>query len=93
LRPAPELLIEQPGERDPRRFVATAMQGDGEVAVMYLPQGSNIQLNLESLKRPAVARWFNPRTGEWNEAGTVRETECSFSAPDAADWVLCIGNM
>ena len=97
LRPAPELVVKQPGERDPHRFVAAARKEDGELAVVYLPQGGDISLRLESLKRPAIAcweadaRWFNPRTGEWAEAGTFRKATHTFTAPDSSDWVLCIG--
>jgi len=99
LRPAPELLVDQPGEGEPHRFVATARKEDGQLAVVYLPQGSvlslskggDIPLCLESLKRPSIARWFNPRTGEWTNAGSVEEATCTFTAPDSSDWVLCIG--
>jgi len=91
LRPAPELLTEQPGECDPRRFVAAAKTDDDELAVVYLPEGGSICLNTGSLKRPATARWFNPRTGEWTDGGVVTEAAHTLTAPDSDDWVLCVG--
>lgn len=90
LRPAPELLAEQPGKGDPQRFVAAAKEEDGELAVVYVPQSGDISLHLESLQRPIVAHWFNPRTGEWTDAGTVEEATHTFPAPEESDWVLCL---
>lgn len=91
LRPAPELLAEQPGEREAHRFVVAAKKEDGKLAVVYLPTGGEISLRLESLKHPAVARWFNPRTGEWTDAATVAEGTHTFTTPGSSDWVLCVG--
>jgi len=91
LRPAPELLVQQPGkEEELHRFVAAAKTDDGDLAVAYLPEGCAIVLQTESLKLPAAARWFNPRTGEWTNAGKVTETTQNFTAPDDNDWVLCV---
>jgi len=92
LRPAPELLTKQPGERDPHRFVAAAKAEDGILAVAYLPEGGKVWLNLEAVDRPTPARWFNPCTGEWADAGTVVEATHTITAPDNGDWVLCVGD-
>jgi hypothetical protein len=91
LRPAPELLAEQPGLRDPRRFVAAAMTQDKKLAVVYLPQGHSIELRAALLGRPTVARWFNPRAGAWTDAGQVNGATQSFATPDKNDWILYIG--
>lgn len=48
-------------------------------------------MQTEALELPAHARWFNPRSGEWTDAGMVSETTQNFSAPDDNDWVLCYG--
>jgi len=93
LRPAPELLAEQPGERDPHRFVAAAKTDDNEWSVVYLPEGGSICLNAESLRRPITARWFNPRSGEWADADTVTEATHTLTAPGSGDWLLCIGEV
>lgn len=90
LRPAPELLAEQPGEENPHRFVAAARTDDGGLAVLYLPEGGSITLQAEPLKLPAVAQWFNPRTDEWTDAGVVSKATQNFAAPNNDDWVLCI---
>ncbi|MGC1275693.1 MAG: DUF4038 domain-containing protein [Planctomycetaceae bacterium] len=85
LRPAQDLLAEQPGKDDLAKFVAAAKSNDGSRAVLYLPVGGTAKLRvgeLESLN----PTWFDPRTGErspvqTNESGV-------FTAPDDRDWVL-----
>ncbi|MDQ1318340.1 MAG: hypothetical protein QG588_2000, partial [Candidatus Poribacteria bacterium] len=50
-----------------------------------------ITLNTEFIKRPATARWFNPSTGEWSDAGVVNQSIQKFCPTDNNDWVLWIG--
>ena len=90
LRPATEMIVQQPGKEEPNRFVAAARTDNGDLAVVYLPEGGVIDLQVESVKRPTVARWFNPRAGEWTTSGTVTKATQIFNAPDKDDWVLCI---
>jgi hypothetical protein len=101
LLPAPELLVEQPGASDPRKFVAVAKAEDDSWAIVYVPEGITVTLRTELLKTQAKARysrWFNPRTGEWSNAmGSEMEKEGSrirgkkFTPADSNDWVLWIG--
>lgn len=90
LRPAPELLTEQPGDDDPAQFIAAAKTADGRLAVVYIPKGGAVCLDTSSLQHPAVQRWFNPRTGEWTASGPVAATTCTLTSPEDEDWVLCI---
>ena len=92
LRPAPELLTQQPGEDEPERFVAVARTEGGELAIAYLPQGGAIGLRTTSLPHPGAARWFDPRTGEWTDAGNIPEVTATFTAPGGGDWLLWIGS-
>jgi hypothetical protein len=93
LRPAPEVLAQQPDENEPRNFVAAAKTDLGDLAVFYLPEGGAIEVNTASLGRPAVGRWHNPRTGLWTDAGSVVSPEKqTFYAPDEMDWILCISS-
>ncbi len=93
LRPAPDLLAEQPGDRDPEHFVAAALTEGGDLAVAYLPVGGAVRVRSEALPRPATARWFDPRTGAWTAAGMAGGPEGPhhFTAPGDDDWVLCVG--
>lgn len=90
LVPDQSMIVEQPGEEDPEKFVVAARSEDGDLAVFYMPMGDALKLNTGFLKRPSVARWFNPRTGDWQIAGEVNEETHTFTAPDENDWVLRI---
>jgi hypothetical protein len=91
LRPAQDLLVEQPGAREPSRFVAVAKAEEGGWILAYLPVGGTITLRTQGLSKPAVARWFNPRTGAWSGQSVVSEMAQQLTAPDDNDWVLWLG--
>jgi hypothetical protein len=83
LRPAPQLLAEQPGESDPRRFVAVARTGAGNWTVAYLPMGGPVRFTALPQGRTS---WFNPRTGA--RLGARAESGTTFVAPTSEDWVF-----
>jgi len=89
LRPAQELLSDQPGSHDPSRFVAVAASEDRTWALAYLPAGCTITLLTDQLKGLSRARWFNPRTGEWSSKVEIKTNV--FTTPDQEDWVLWTG--
>ncbi len=91
LVPAPELLVQQPGADEPSRFVAAAKATDGSWAIIYLPEGTTISLQTDTLNSVDNARWFNPRSGEWSDVLHISGGFESFTAPDSDDWILWIG--
>jgi hypothetical protein len=90
LRPAEELLVEQPGISDPSRFVAVAKADEWLLA--YLPVGGEVRLRIEGLGQRLAARWFNPRTGVWLARTAAQGATHRFNAPDSNDWVLWVGS-
>jgi hypothetical protein len=91
LRPAPELLGWQPGEMDIRRTVVAARTEDGGVAVVYVPQDSNIDLRLDGVWQPARAIWFDPRTGARQVAATPAGADTwHLAVPGDSDWALVL---
>jgi hypothetical protein len=80
LRPAPQLLAEQPGDNDPNQFIAAAQTDDAVIA--YLPEGGSVTFKM----KPSSAQWFNPRTGERSAA----EGTQTLTAPTDEDWILCV---
>jgi hypothetical protein len=84
LRPAPDLLLSQPGKSDPRRFVSISA-GDGLI-IAYLPQGGTIELDPSRLAG-MKSQWFNPRTAERSPAEVVAGR---VSAQNDGDWVLLL---
>jgi len=91
LRPAPELLMEQPGAKDAAQFVAAAESETEDWAVLYFPVGQKVQLNARKLAKPAVVRWFNPSTGQWQGKEQTFGNSGELAAPDGGDWVGWIG--
>lgn len=91
LRPAPELLAEQPGTQDPRKFIAVAKAQGAAWALAYIPEGGRIALQTEGLPRSMVGRWFNPRNGRWQGETAITSASSILTAPDTHDWVLWIG--
>ena len=93
LYPAPEMLLHQPAGDDPNGFVAAAKTDDNTLAVIYLPEGGKITLDISWLAQPdGEAVWYNPDAGIYMKplplaaAGGV----CELSAPDRHDWVLLL---
>ncbi len=87
LRPAQELLAEQPGEADPRESIAVSASDDRDLLVAYLPSGGDVTLSASEL--PQRAAWHDPRTGESRRTGATAHT---FTAPDERDWVLVLAD-
>jgi hypothetical protein len=90
LRPAQHLLAEQPGEDDPRHFIAVAQTPDTAWTVAYAAHGGDISLKQVSIS--GDARWHNPRTGGEVRADVIiaEDGRVRFHAPDEHDWMLSI---
>ena len=84
LRPAQELLGEQPGKTDPAKFVACAATPDQSQVVIYLPAGGKVSVGVEQSK-PRPVEWINPRTGE-----VTKGRNLDLKAPDENDWILVV---
>jgi hypothetical protein len=63
LLPDPELVAAQPGKEFPERFIAAARSQAGDLAVVYVPEGGKVSLNMSRMKLPVKAEWFDPATG------------------------------
>ena len=87
LRPDDSLLRFRPGATDPARYISVCMSEDRRCAVVYLPLGLDVTLDLTRLAAPPRAEWFNPRSGAYSPAV---EALGRFRAPDAEDWVLLL---
>ncbi len=90
LRPAPELLVEQPGKQNKSQFIAAAKSRTGDLAVVYLPEGGQVILNTNLLKPGCKARWYNPKVGGWLGEEQIKQPNLTFKTFDRNDWVLVI---
>ncbi|MCS7181024.1 MAG: DUF4038 domain-containing protein, partial [bacterium] len=87
LQPSQEILINQPGTTEkPYKKIVVSMSEDKDLAVLYTPEGANISLKTELIKRPAIIKWFNPRTGEFLNGEEITAPQISLKTPDSNDW-------
>ncbi|HEX3797815.1 MAG TPA: DUF4038 domain-containing protein [Verrucomicrobiae bacterium] len=91
LRPAPELVVNQPGSQSPGKYIAAAETEFEDMALLYLPEGGDVEVNIKSLPKTLTGTWANGSTGETipvsisTDSGTAK-----LSAPGAGDWFLLI---
>jgi hypothetical protein len=58
-------------------------------AILYLPRGGNVDVDLQGLVGRLNAKWFNPRNGLFSESFTVAGGKTmTFTTPDLRDWAL-----
>jgi hypothetical protein len=82
LRPAQDLVRDQPGAIDTKKFVACAATLDRKTAVFYFPPGT-VQSLVPNLTPSDTHFYFDPRTGE-------RHSEAGFKPDPNEDWAIVI---
>jgi hypothetical protein len=90
LRPAPGVLVEQPGTATAATFIAAAMSDARDQLVIYTPEPASIRLHAGQVPQgPAV--WFDPRSGRSTPATPLTgEVTVRFETPGEGDWVLVV---
>ncbi len=91
LRPATDVLVAQPGDENPHKFVAVAQTTDHKLTVIYFPRGVTATIVTEKIGTATHASWFNPRAGEWVETDLTTTPEQTLVPPDDEDWLIVIG--
>ena len=91
LRPAQDVLAEQPGAESASRHIMAAASAERDLLVVYTPDVRTIELKADGFPL-GRAGWHNPRTGERTNASGIRAGEVvQFAAPTDGDWVLVVG--
>ncbi|MBI1257000.1 MAG: DUF4038 domain-containing protein [Chloroflexi bacterium] len=88
LLPAPELLVNQPGDEAKRRFIAVSKSTEDDLIVAYIPEDREFRLKLDGLTDDLSAVWFDPRSGG-RQAASLDGGH--FTTPAPGDWVLLLG--
>ena len=91
LRPAPELLSQQPGATGLERFIAVAATPSLSWIVAYLPCGGTLRLERPPAAGGGAAWWVDPRTGEWIPYESWDPARGEALAPNSRDWVFVCG--
>lgn len=89
LEPAPDMVINQPGNDNASLYIAAAKTDTGDTAVIYIPEGMEVKINTKGLTA-TKAQWYHPRVGGWIDAGKVEQGEQTFKPEDRNDWVLLL---
>jgi hypothetical protein len=91
LRPAADVLAQQPGMEAPRRHIAAARSEAGDLLVIYVPEDRTIDVLQKFVPRDFSASWFNPRTGKSSSVvAVVNDKAIQFATPEEGDWLLLL---
>jgi hypothetical protein len=89
LRPAPIVVVNNPGTQSPAKYIAGAKSDDKELMVVYVPEDRTVEIKLDLMPPSPNVTWFNPRTGEKSPAvAVVTANTCQFPTPAEGDWIL-----
>jgi hypothetical protein len=67
LKPAPELLAEQPGQTRPDRYVSVVQSDDQRSIMAYVPDQASVSI-LNPFQRDYVGQWYDPATNQTTTA-------------------------
>lgn len=86
------ILVSGYGDYMKANYVTAAATDDKTTLVAYLPQPGSVMVDLGQLKSASMnARWYNPRTGQFNKGEPVTNQGVKrFTSPPQDDWVLLI---
>ena len=81
-------------------FATTARTDDGSYVVVYMPTARTVTVNMNRLKGPATAKWFDPTNGTYHAVpggrfpnkGTRQFTPPAKNRAGDSDWVLLINS-
>lgn len=87
-----KMLVNKSGAFTSPYFVTAAFSEDSTLLVAYVPSRQQVTVNFSSFKTDKIiARWFNPRSGEYSEIGHFNKLEYFYFTPPAdEDWILYI---
>jgi len=90
LRPAPEILVHQPGDETFNHFISVAETDNHDLIIAYLPVKSTITL-YNPLNVKYSGQWFNPVTAEYFNAGiTGKNGFLELTSPSDGDMLLVL---
>ncbi len=90
LRPAPELLADQPGDSHYGYFIAVSATSDHDLIIVYIPSGDPVEL-YDPFGFNYEGAWFHPVTNKYSKAKIeVANGMIKATPPGNADLVLVL---
>jgi hypothetical protein len=90
LKPATEVLAEQPGDQMYNHFISVVKTDDDTLILAYVPGKSTLKL-YNPQKINYTGRWFNPATNQYQPANITRKNGLiEATSPSDEDWVLVL---
>ena len=90
LNRCPEMLAAQPGIDDPLHFVAAACSPERDLALIYAPEGGQIQIRADSLAGGLEVFCFDPANGIRLWTQRLGNGVCPMDCGNGADRLLLI---
>jgi hypothetical protein len=91
LRPAPQMIVNQPGRESAGKYIAASRTAEGDLAVIYVPDAKTVTVRIDTLPKAPQVSWFNPSNGERASAvGVVSDNTVEFVTPGEGDWVMLV---
>lgn len=73
----------------PSRILATR-DAAGAYAMVYIPSGQSVSIDLNKLNRTATGHWFDPQNGKAEPCGRYSGVAQDFTPPSQDDWILVL---
>jgi hypothetical protein len=89
-----ELVLSGHGAYATNDYAVAAVARDGGFGMVYVPSPRALTVNLDRIEgRRVQAWWFNPSSGQAQDAGTfLTAGNQVFTPPTAGDWILVLDN-
>jgi len=89
-KPAPKLLVEQPGEEQYNHFISVAKTDDDESILVYVPVASTVKL-FNPRGYQYSGKWFDPVKNKYIKAEIGLESGVLMTtSPDSSDYLLVL---
>ncbi len=89
LKPAPQMLIEQPGNEVFNHFISVAKTDDDALIMAYVPVQSTVKL-YNPQKIQYTGKWFSTATNQYQTADFSNKNGVIEVASPEGDWVLVL---
>jgi hypothetical protein len=89
LRPAPEIVRANQVDAGYGNVIVAARTASGREALVYIPSGAPVALDLSGWKNPVKPVWIDPKTGTSREGASISPgSGITLEPPASGDWLI-----